>query len=211
MYIKIYFGDKPLFLCDELDNTIDPFVHHDDAVFIDELDAHTVKSMIHEMQQAKIHAGVFLHPDLKELQKAFWKKFTVIQAAGGLVMNEQNEILMIFRRGKWDLPKGKLDRGEKLEECAVREVQEETGLQKIQLQSPLLITYHTYHEGTKFILKESHWYTMLATGSETLVPQTEEDIHEITWAKQDEISKYLQNTFPSIKDVLQADALKSLP
>jgi len=211
MYIKIYFGDKPLFLCDEVDSTIEPFVHHDDAVFIDELDAHTVKSMIHEMQQNKIHAGVFLHPDLKELKKAFWKKFTVIQAAGGLIMNDSNEILMIFRRGKWDLPKGKLDKGEKLEECAVREVREETGLQKIQLQSPLLITYHTYHEGTKFILKESHWYTMLATGNEQLVPQTEEDIHEIKWAKQNEISKYLQNTFPSIRDVLQADALKSLP
>lgn len=211
MYIKIYFGDKPLFLCDEVDSTIEPFVHHDDAVFIDELDAHTVKSMIHEMQQAKIHAGVFLHPDLKELKKAFWKKFTVIQAAGGLVMNESNEILMIFRRGKWDLPKGKLDKGEKLEECAVREVREETGLQKIQLQSPLLITYHTYHEGTKFVLKESHWYTMLATGNEQLVPQTEEDIHEIKWVQQGETSNYLQNTFPSIRDVLQADALKSLP
>lgn len=210
MYIKIYFGDKPLFLCDEVDKEIEPFVHHDDAVFIDELDAHTVKSMIHEMQQAKIHAGVFLHPDLKELKKAFWKKFTVIQAAGGLVMNESNEILMIFRRGKWDLPKGKLDKGEKLEECAVREVREETGLQKIQLQSPLLITYHTYHEGTKFVLKESHWYTMLATGNEQLVPQTEEDIHEIKWVQQGEISNYLQNTFPSIRDVLQADALKSL-
>lgn len=211
MYIKIYFGDKPLFLCDEVDSTIEPFVHHDDAVFIDELDAHTVKSMIHEMQQAKIHAGVFLHPDLKELKKAFWKKFTVIQAAGGLVMNESNEILMIFRRGKWDLPKGKLDKGEKLEECAVREVREETGLQKIQLQSPLLITYHTYHEGTKFVLKESHWYTMLATGNEQLVPQTEEDIHKIKWVQQGETSNYLQNTFPSIRDVLQADALKSLP
>ncbi len=211
MYIKIYFGDKPLFLCDEVDKEIEPFVHHDDAVFIDELDAHTVKSMIHEMQQAKIHAGVFLHPDLKELKKAFWKKFTVIQAAGGLVMNESNEILMIFRRGKWDLPKGKLDKGEKLEECAVREVREETGLQKIQLQSPLLITYHTYHEGTKFVLKESHWYTMLATGNEQLVPQTEEDIHEIKWVQQGETSNYLQNTFPSIRDVLQADALKSLP
>ena len=211
MYIKIYFGDKPLFLCDEVESKIEPFVNQDDAFFIDELDAHTVKSMIHEMQQNKIHAGVFLHPDLKELKKAFWKKFTVIQAAGGLIMNESNEILMIFRRGKWDLPKGKLDKGEKLEECAVREVREETGLQKIQLQSPLLITYHTYHEGTKFILKESHWYTMLATGNEQLVPQREEDIHEIKWAKQNEISKYLQNTFPSIRDVLQADALKSLP
>jgi hypothetical protein len=72
----------------------------------------------------------------------------------------------------------------------------------------LTVTHHTYHEGTKFILKESHWYTMLATGKQQLTPQTEEDIHEIKWIKPEETAKYLQQTFPSIRDVLQADALK---
>jgi len=91
MYIKIYFNDKPLFLCDAVDETIEPYVHHDDAVFIDELDTHTVKTMLHEMQQEKVHAGVFLHPDLEELKKAFFKKFVMIQAAGGLVENENGE------------------------------------------------------------------------------------------------------------------------
>ncbi|HRG94005.1 MAG TPA: NUDIX hydrolase, partial [Chitinophagaceae bacterium] len=109
MYIKIYFDNKPLFLCDAIDETITPYVHHDDAVFIDELNSHTVKSMIHEMQVDKVHAGVFLHADLDALRKAFYKKFTLVQAGGGLVENENGEILMIFRRGKWDLPKGKLD------------------------------------------------------------------------------------------------------
>src|SRR5258705_8336444 len=160
MYIKIYFNNKPLFLCDAVDETIQPYVNHDDAVFIDELNSHTVKSMIHEMEQREIHAGVFYHPSLEELKKAFFKKFSFIQAAGGLVLNEKKEILLIFRRGKWDLPKGKLDKGEKLEDCAIREVEEETGLKKIELVSPLTTTYHTYHEGTKFILKESHWYMM---------------------------------------------------
>ena len=131
MYIKIYFNDKPLFLCDAVDETIEPYVHHDDAVFIDELDTHTVKTMLHEMQQEKVHAGVFLHPDLEELKKAFFKKFVQIQAAGGLVENENGEWLLIHRRGKWDLPKGKLEKGEKLDECAVREVEEETGLKKV--------------------------------------------------------------------------------
>ena len=144
MYIKIYFDNKPLFLCDAVDDTVEPYIHHDDAIFIDELDSHTVKSMIHEMQLEKIHAGVFYHPDLAELKKAFYKKFTIIQAAGGLVLNEKNKLLMIFRRGKWDLPKGKLDKGETLEDCAVREVEEETGLQSIKLISPLIITYQTY-------------------------------------------------------------------
>ena len=145
MYIKIYFGDKPLFLCDNIDAVIEPYVHHDDAVFIDELNAHAVKAMIHEMQLEKIHAGVFFHGKLEELKKAFFKKFTIVQAAGGMVKNEKNETLLIFRRGKWDLPKGKLDKGESLEECAVREVEEETGLKNVKLVSPLIITYHTYH------------------------------------------------------------------
>ena len=204
MHVKIYFGDKPLFLCDNMDDGIEPFVHHDDAVFIDELDSHTVKTMIHEMQQEKIHAGVFFHHDLETLKKSFFKKFTLIKAAGGLVKNEEDEILMIFRRGKWDLPKGKLDEGESLEECAVREVQEETGLEKVVLDSSLLVTYHTYYEGTRFFLKESHWYHMRATGGQRLVPQSEEDIHEIKWVRKADLKPYLENSFPSIIDVLQA-------
>lgn len=208
MYIKIYFNDKPLFLCDNIDKVIEPYVHHDDAVFIDELDMHTVKSMIHEMQLEKIHAGIFFHPDLEKLKKEFFKKFTLVQAAGGLVKNEKDETLLIHRRGKWDLPKGKLDKGESLEECAIREVEEETGLKKIKLIAPLLITYHTYHEGTKFVLKESYWYTMKTKSDQRLIPQTEEDIHEIKWIGDKELKPYLKNTFPSIADVLQAGLAK---
>jgi 8-oxo-dGTP pyrophosphatase MutT (NUDIX family) len=204
MYIKIYFNDKPLFLCNEIDETIQPYVHHDDAVFIDEIDQHTVKAMIHEMQQPDVHAGVFFHPDLDKLKEAFFKKFTIIKAGGGLVLNEKKEILMIFRRGKWDLPKGKLDKGETLEECAIREVKEETGLASVELVSALTITHHTYHEGTRFILKESHWYMMKANGKQELIPQTEEDIHEIKWVKADELDKYKKDSFPSIRDVLEA-------
>ncbi len=202
MYIKIYFNDKPLFLCDAVEEIIEPYVHHDDAVFIDELDAHTVKTMLHEMQQEKVHAGVFLHPDLEELKKAFFKKFVMIQAAGGLVENENGEWLLIYRRGKWDLPKGKLDKGEKLDACAVREVEEETGLKKVKLLQPLCLTWHTYYEGTKFILKESHWYKMKVSGSQTLVPQTEEDILEVKWVKPTGIDEYLGLSFPSVADVL---------
>ena len=203
MYIKIYFDNKPLFLCDTVDAELEPYVHHDDAVFIDELDSHTVKSMIHEMQLEKVHAGIFLHHDLEELKKAFFKKFKLIQAAGGLVQNERGEILMILRRGKWDLPKGKLDKGESLEECAVREVEEETGLQDIELVAPLLVTYHTYHEGTKFILKESHWYSMRVSGEQKLIPQTEEDILETRWVRPEDAKGLGKETFPSIADVLR--------
>lgn len=204
MYIKIYFNDKPLFLCDRIDETIDPFLHHDDAVFIDELDSHTIKTMIHEMQLEKVHAGVFFHADLEALKKAFFKKFTLVQAAGGLTQKEDKSILLIYRRGKWDLPKGKLEKREKLEDCAIREVEEETGLKNVQLVSPLTITYHTYHEGTRFILKESHWYSMKVEGPQQLKPQTEEDINDIRWVPMEEIESYSGKVFPSIADVLHA-------
>jgi 8-oxo-dGTP pyrophosphatase MutT (NUDIX family) len=203
MFLKIYFGENPLFLTDNIENTIEPYIHHDDAVFIDELNAHTIKAMIHEMQQPSVHAGVFYHTDMSQLQKAFFKKFTVVQAAGGLVKNEKNELLLIFRRGKWDLPKGKLDEGETIEECALREVEEETGLRNVSVSSFLLTTYHTYHEGTKFILKESHWYAMTITGEQSLVPQTEEDITETRWVKPAELGQYIANCFPSVADVLK--------
>ncbi|MFN8290765.1 MAG: NUDIX domain-containing protein [Chitinophagaceae bacterium] len=203
MFICIYFNDKPLFLCDAVDETLQPFVHHDDAVFIDELNSRTVKSMIHEMQLEKIHAGVFYHASLDELKKAFFKKFILVQAAGGLVQNEKEEVLMIFRRGKWDLPKGKLDAGESLEACAVREVKEETGLQQVTLLAPHRITYHTYHEGARFILKESHWYKMKAAGNQTLVPQLAEQIQEIRWVKPQQLADYFSNTFPSVIEVLK--------
>ena len=203
MFIKIYFNDKPLFLCDDIEEALQPFLHHDDAVFIDELSSPALKSMIHEMQLEKVHAGIYYHPDLETLKKAFWKKFTVIKAAGGLVQNEKHEILFMFRRGKWDLPKGKLDPGETLETCAVREVREETGLEKVTLKKPLITTYHTYHESGKHILKESYWYTMLARGTDKLVPQTEEDIQEVKWVPEKKLNEMMGNTFPSIKDVIE--------
>lgn len=206
--IKVYFNDKPLFLTNRIDGAIEPYIHHDDAVFIDELDLHTIKTIIHEMQLPQVHAGVFLHDDLGELFKAFSKKFTIVQAAGGLVENEKKEILMIFRRGKWDLPKGKLDKNERLEDCAMREVEEETGITGLELISPLVITYHTYHEGTKFILKESHWFLMKAPSEQNLVPQTEEDIHEIKWVKPEETDHYIKNGFPMIGDIIEAHAEK---
>lgn len=205
MYIRIYFGDKPLFLCDAIDRDVEPFMHHDDAVFIDELDMHTVKSMIHEMQQPEVHAGVFLHKNLEELKKTFFKRFSLIIAAGGRVTNERSELLLIYRKGKWDLPKGKLDEGEKLEDCAVREVEEETGLKHVKLIAPLTTTWHTYHEGSKYVLKESHWYRMEVSGEQHLVPQTEEDIHEIRWVNRTALKEYLENTYPSVRDVMLVD------
>src|ERR1700744_2990753 len=112
MYIKIYFNDRPLFLCDRMTDEISAYAHHDDAVLIDEFSHAAVNSMIHEMRQPKIHAGIFIHEDLDALKKAVFKKFVVAQAGGGLVVNGKGEYLFMFRREKWDLPKGHLDPGE---------------------------------------------------------------------------------------------------
>jgi 8-oxo-dGTP pyrophosphatase MutT (NUDIX family) len=204
MNIKIYFSDKPLFLCDALNTEINGYRHHDDAVFIDEFSAPAVNSMIHEMRQEKVHAGIFLHQPLEELRKAFWKKFILIQAGGGLVKNEKGEILFMLRRGKWDLPKGKLDEGETLEACAVREVREETGLQDIHLAGPLLVTWHTYDESGKHILKETHWFRMTTHSDQAMLPQQEEQITELRWMEKKDLPLVLSNTFPSIVDVLKA-------
>lgn len=127
-----------------------------------------------------------------------------IVAAGGLVKNEKNEILLIFRRGFWDLPKGKLDEDESIETCAVREVKEETGLQNIQLVSFICKTYHEYFDKwiNEDVVKETWWYYMKSSSEEKLIPQTEEDIEQIIWVDEKTMDKYLKNTYPSIKEVI---------
>src|SRR5437764_12562777 len=104
MMVKIFFDNKPLFLVDAIDKQLEEYLHHDDTVLIDEFNIHTVKAMIHEMELPRIHAGVFLFPDVDAVLKAFKKKLFLIQAAGGLVHTKNQKILLIFRRGKWDLP-----------------------------------------------------------------------------------------------------------
>ncbi|MCC6287350.1 MAG: NUDIX domain-containing protein [Chitinophagaceae bacterium] len=205
MVLKIYFNDKPVFLCDEVNGSIEEHRHHPDVIFIDEVTTPAIKSLLHEIAKPHFHSGILYSEDIEKLKKVFWKHFTIIQAAGGLVKNEKGEILMIFRRGKWDLPKGKLEKGEDLKACAVREVKEETGLKKVIVQHFLLTTYHTYSDFGKQILKESYWYLMNTSSNQITTPQTEEEIHEITWVSQDAIGEKLRNTFPSIKDVIKAN------
>jgi 8-oxo-dGTP pyrophosphatase MutT (NUDIX family) len=202
-YITIYFGDKPVFLCDQITPEIEEYRHHPDTVFIDELSTAAINSLLHEINKPQFHAGIILGENFEKIKSNFFKHFHLIKAAGGVIKNENEEILMIFRRGKWDLPKGKLDDGETIEQCAKREVQEETGLQNLEIKKPIGITYHTYVQFGKHNLKECHWYAMKATEKEKLIPQTEEDITEIIWVKKEDLDKYFSRTFPTIVEVLK--------
>lgn len=202
MLQKIYFLGKPIYLTDSITSEIEELLHHEETIFIDEFNSHTVKAMIHEMEQEKIVRGVFLHSDVDAMIQAFKKKLVLIKAGGGLVTAPGNHIMLIFRKGKWDLPKGKLDDGENIADCAIREVKEETGIKNIKLGNLLGLTYHSYKENGRHILKESHWYMMNADKKEALTPQMEEDISECVWVPLHELNVYKEKAYDSIRDVL---------
>ena len=202
MYINIYFGDKPVILCDTIDKEINEMLHHPDAVFVDEISPRAIKAMLHEIKKDEFHVGVIWHTDLEKLKETFFKNFIIIEAAGGIVQNEKKEILFINRLGKWDLPKGKVEPGEKEEESAVREVTEETSVKDLHLKKKISETYHVYDAFGKHFLKVSHWYYMTCSATQTLVPQTVEDITEVKWVKTKDIKEPMENTYPAIKDIL---------
>lgn len=124
-------------------------------------------------------------------------------AAGGLVKNENGEILLIYRKQHWDLPKGKVDDDESIEDCAVREVEEETGLKNVQLGALIDTTLHQYEEKGQLVTKKTAWYHMKASSSDKLVPQTEEDIQEIRWVSPSELGPYMENTYSNIILILK--------
>jgi 8-oxo-dGTP pyrophosphatase MutT (NUDIX family) len=202
MYKKIYFDSKPLIITDVVDGEITNYRSKEGSLYIDKMKESKVTEIIKAMQKRETTAGIILHNDVEAVLKIFKKNLLLIQAAGGFIYYK-NEVLLIFRREKWDLPKGKLEDDENLEDAAIREVKEETGITKVQLEAPLCITYHTYYQGKDFILKESHWYIMRATEKENLAPQVEEDIEQCEWVNTNLLSKYLQNTHHSIKDVIK--------
>lgn len=203
MHIKIYFGDKPVFLCDEINKELNEILHHPDAVFVDEISARAIKSLLHEIKKEEFHAGVLWHHNLEQLKKAFFKNFTIIEAAGGIVQNGDKEILFILRLGKWDLPKGKMEKGEQPADCAKREVTEETGIKKLTVKKKTGETYHTYDQFGKHFLKISHWFYMTCPAGQEAIPQQEENITAVKCVRTKEIKEPMKNTYPSIKDILE--------
>ena len=133
-----------------------------------------------------------------------------IEAAGGAVQLRKNhKLLLIFRNGKWDLPKGKLERGESPEEAAIREVKEECGIRSLIITRPLCETYHSYELKGKPVLKKTYWFEMTCQEDEVPVPQTMEGITEARWMDEKEVKKAMENTYPNILEVLKALSVKS--
>ncbi|MDQ0782583.1 NUDIX hydrolase [Chryseobacterium sp. W4I1] len=143
--------------------------------------------------------------NIDEIWKEFQTLFRIIEAAGGLVSNSQGELLFIKRLGKWDLPKGKMEKGESREESAVREIEEETGLKDVELVDFINTTYHIYIErnGEK-ILKCTHWFEMNFNGEDTSKPQIEEGITEVAWKNTTQIEdEVFPSTFKNIKLIVK--------
>ena len=137
-----------------------------------------------------------------ELEKYF-HDYIKLDAAGGVVQNSNGEILFIFRNEKWDLPKGKVENYEAIDEAALREVEEECGIDDLELKEHLITTYHTYEMFGKKHLKSTYWYRMKSNFTGEFTPQLEEDITKVEWKSLSELNDVSENTYQSIIDVLE--------
>lgn len=197
---KVFFNSSIVYIAGK--DTGDLPVDYDYLIDIEE-DTDLLSS-IHSINTSDYPSKYLIVGEKKE---AVWKKFRsyfrFIDAAGGIVCDHKNRVLAIKRWGVWDFPKGKLNKNEKPEHAAVREVQEECGISDISIEKFLLCTYHTFYGNTgKHILKRTFWYLMTSPGNETPVPQLEEDITEAVWFSLGKISEIKEETYPSLLDVL---------
>ncbi len=177
---KIYINDTPLVLADTAEISSET---GNDRYLIARYPGKPkfLFNYIDMLEKGKRFDSVMLYSDdLQQLWADFVAQYKLIEAAGGVVFNLEGKVLLIFRRGFWDLPKGKIDPGESIEAAALREVQEETGLQQLELKAQLAETYHAYREGKQRILKCTHWFIM-QTAENILTPQTDEGIEKAVW------------------------------
>ena len=172
----------------------------DNKLFL--LESVNIEEVIRQLQDGEIKSAHLYHKNEKELLPLLKKKLPLVVAAGGLVINPKEKLLFIFRNGKWDLPKGKLDKGESLEEAAVREVEEETGVNGLSLEKFLAKTYHLFRRNGTYKLKETYWYLMHTSYDGRLTPQCDEGIELVEWKKPGQIKEALKNSYQNIKVVI---------
>lgn len=175
-------------------------------------DAQQLKNVLRAFEGSMADTLLLTNPEPSRLWEWFRARYSFVHAAGGAVTDERGRLLAMYRRNRWDLPKGKLDKGEAVPDAAVREVMEECGLKHVKIvdtaadgsHTPLATTWHTYdHKGGRF-LKRTDWFLMRTTSSETLVAQADEDITEVKWMDRDGVARMRAETFPTLHAVIDA-------
>ncbi|MDQ3100256.1 MAG: NUDIX domain-containing protein [Bacteroidota bacterium] len=165
---------------------------------------HRLDEALERLEQPGNARGLWLHPKgIGILWDLFSKRYKFVQAAGGAVQDERGRLLVIKRLGKWDLPKGKVNEGEGIPEAALREVEEECGIDELKIIEPLAVTWHTYERKGKQHLKRTDWFLMEGSSKKQLTPETEEDIEEVRWMTREEVTIMKSQTYPSLVKVVE--------
>jgi 8-oxo-dGTP pyrophosphatase MutT (NUDIX family) len=188
---KVFVNDKPLFLTNKIQKETYFKLFLLDSVDIDKI--------IIKYFQNKIDKAILYHPDEKEILKKIKEKIPVQKAGGGVVYNNEGKILFILRNGKWDLPKGGTEKNENMESTAMREVEEETGVNKLKINRKLPKTYHIFKRNGKYRLKITTWFEMSTNFEGELNGQVEEGIEQVVWMDKKQIKQAMENSYENIK------------
>lgn len=164
----------------------------------------TLKTTIDDIEAQTTYRETFLiSQDPDGIFNMIKTLFQPVQAAGGIVRSPQGAILLIFRHGKWDLPKGKIEKGESIAEAAEREVKEECGIKALLNNGFYGTSYHTYWQHNQRMLKITYWYDMACSDPENINPQTEEGIETIRWMDTQGVERAMSNTYPNLYPILE--------
>ncbi|TBX68405.1 NUDIX domain-containing protein [Flavobacterium silvisoli] len=196
---KVFVNDKPLFLTNEIAKETDF------QLFL--LESIDIEQLIIKMFQNKIQKAYLYYPDEKAILKKMKEKIPVCKAGGGLVYNRKGEVLFIYRNGKWDLPKGGIEKNEEIERTAIREVEEETGVDQLTISKKLQKTYHIFKRNGKYKLKVTHWFEMQSDFEGTPLPQANEGIEKAVWLNPEQVKEALKNSYENIKLLFEEEKL----
>ena len=197
---KIYLENRSIVICSEDDLVLaDP-----NAIRFTIGNPGGLKQMIELFEISTTLSHIYIPTDnIEDTYRKVCAEFLEVNAGGGLVENRRGDVLLISRNGLWDLPKGHQDPGEEISVTALREVQEETGIEELILKDLICITDHCYKRDGIWHLKHTWWYAMLDNKPIDLTPQREEDISKAAWVAKSSLPPFLQNTYPSIVEVFR--------
>ncbi len=197
---KIYFEKRCIIICPPDEQTLsDP-----NAVLYNIGTNEDISTLVELFETSDTLARIYIPAEnIEDTYRTICSEFVEVNAGGGLVSNRRGDFLLISRNGLWDLPKGHQDPGEDISVTALREVQEETGIDQLIPRGLICVTDHCYRRDGKWHLKHTWWYDMLYTDPTDLTPQREEDITKAAWVARSSLPPYLLNTYPSILEVFR--------